>query len=192
MRKKICMIRQDPLAKGGIAAVVNGYRGSQLEKDFNIIYVESYKDGGNLTKLVKGIRGYFHFTKVLLIDKPDLLPSFKKVTYIKAILSNADVDTEFENWFEALEFMKKQILNQDLYIAIIGAGAYGLPLASFIKEMGKQAIQMAGATQVLFGTIGKMWGCRAKYKELFNEYWTRLDLREIPVGQEKVEGGSCW
>ena len=36
------MIVQNPMVKGGIAAVVNGYRGSQLESDFNIIYVESY------------------------------------------------------------------------------------------------------------------------------------------------------
>ncbi len=67
------MIVQDPLVKGGIAAVVNGYRGSQLEKDYNIIYVESYKDGGKIAKLLKGIGGYFHFAKVLLIDKPDLV-----------------------------------------------------------------------------------------------------------------------
>ncbi|KAF5052226.1 Glycosyltransferase Gtf1 [anaerobic digester metagenome] len=88
--KKVCMVVQDPMVKGGIAAVVNGYRGSQLEKDYKIIYVESYKDGGKLTKLLKGICGYFHFTKVLLIDKPDLVhihssfgPSFyRKLPFI--------------------------------------------------------------------------------------------------------------
>ena len=49
------MIVQNPMVKGGIAAVVNGYRGSQLESDFNIIYVESYKDGGKFIKLLKAI-----------------------------------------------------------------------------------------------------------------------------------------
>ena len=48
MLKKVCMVVQDPMVKGGIAAVVNGYRESQLEKDYKIIYVESYKDGGKL------------------------------------------------------------------------------------------------------------------------------------------------
>ena len=67
------MVVQNPMVKGGIAAVVNGYRGSQLEKDYDIVYVESYKDGNKLTKLLKGISGYFHFAKVLLIDKPDLI-----------------------------------------------------------------------------------------------------------------------
>lgn len=71
--KKICMVVQAPMTKGGIAAVVNGYRGSQLEKDYKIIYVESYKDGSKLTKLLKGIKGYFYFAKILLVDKPTLV-----------------------------------------------------------------------------------------------------------------------
>lgn len=88
--KKICMIVQDPEVKGGIAAVISGYRGSKLEKDYNIIYVESYKDGGKLTKLWKALKGYIHFVKVLLWDKPQLVhihssfgPSFyRKIPYI--------------------------------------------------------------------------------------------------------------
>lgn len=88
--KTVCMVVQDPMVKGGIAAVVNGYRGSQLEKDYNIIYVESYKDGGKFTKLLKGICGYIHFAKVLLFDRPDLVhihssfgPSFyRKLPFI--------------------------------------------------------------------------------------------------------------
>lgn len=88
--KKVCMVVQDPMVKGGIAAVVNGYRGSQLEKDYQIIYVESYKDGGKFTKLLKAISGYFNFAKVLITDRPDLVhihssfgPSFyRKLPFI--------------------------------------------------------------------------------------------------------------
>ena len=43
--KKVCMIVQDPKVKGGIAAVISGYRGSKLEQDYSVIYVESYQDG---------------------------------------------------------------------------------------------------------------------------------------------------
>lgn len=71
--KKICMIVQDPMVKGGIASVVNGYRGSKLEKDYRIIYVESYKDGSKFEKLFKAIKGYFGFIKVLILDKPDIV-----------------------------------------------------------------------------------------------------------------------
>lgn len=72
-KTKVCIIVQNKMVKGGIAAVVSGYYGSKLEQDYDIIYVESYKDGGKLTKLFKGICGYFHFAKVLLVDRPDIV-----------------------------------------------------------------------------------------------------------------------
>lgn len=90
MKKRICMIVPNPMVKGGIAAVVNGYRGSKLEEDYEITYVESYRDGSKLEKLLKGISSYFHFAIVLLCHKPDIVhihssfgPSFyRKMPFI--------------------------------------------------------------------------------------------------------------
>lgn len=70
---KICMVVQNPTVKGGIAAVVSGYRGSALEKDFDIKYIESYIDGNKFTKLMKAFCGYIHFAKVILVDRPKIL-----------------------------------------------------------------------------------------------------------------------
>ncbi|KGR73995.1 glycosyltransferase family 4 protein [Ureibacillus sinduriensis] len=70
---KVCMVVQDPTVKGGIAAVVNGYRGSALEKDFDIKYIESYKDGNKFAKLMKAMCGYIHFAKNILVDRPKVL-----------------------------------------------------------------------------------------------------------------------
>lgn len=89
-KKKVCMIVQDPKVKGGIAAVISGYRGSKLEQDYFVIYVESYQDGSKWEKLIKAIKGYVHFVKVLFVDKPDFVhihssfgPSFyRKIPYI--------------------------------------------------------------------------------------------------------------
>lgn len=88
--KKVCMVIPNQMVKGGIAAVVNGYRGSQLEKDYKVTYVESYKDGSKIQKLLKGISGYFQFAKVILFYKPDIIhihssfgPSFyRKIPFI--------------------------------------------------------------------------------------------------------------
>lgn len=90
MKRRICMIVPNPMVKGGIAAVANGYRGSSLEKDYEITYIESYEDGSKLDKLLKGIKGYFQFAKVLLFHKPDIVhihssfgPSFyRKMPFI--------------------------------------------------------------------------------------------------------------
>mgnify|MGYP001028867288 CR=1 FL=1 len=122
IKMKVCMIVQDPMVKGGIAAVVNGYRGSKLEKDYNIIYVESYKDGGKLTKLLKGIMGYCHFAKVLLMDKPNIVhihssfgPSFyRKIPFIymaswaKVPIINHIHGADFADFYETAGEKKKE------------------------------------------------------------------------------------
>ena len=64
--KRVCMVVPNRMVKGGIAAVVNGYRGSQLEKDYEITYVESYKDGSKFDKLLKGICGSVSYTHLTL------------------------------------------------------------------------------------------------------------------------------
>ena len=88
--KKVCMVVQDRMVKGGIAAVINGYYGSKLEQDYRMLYVESYKDGNRITKLFKAIKGYLQFAKILILEKPDIVhihssfgPSFyRKLPFI--------------------------------------------------------------------------------------------------------------
>lgn len=127
-----------------------------------------------------------------IFENSEVLPEFKSVTFIKAVQSNADAKTNFATWFDALEYMYAEIKKADFEIAIIGAGAYGLPLAAYCKKLGKQAIQMAGATQILFGIKGKRWEAREEYIDLMNDYWTKPSKNETPEGIQKVEGGSYW
>ncbi|MCD7824193.1 MAG: hypothetical protein LUG86_09320 [Oscillospiraceae bacterium] len=111
---------------------------------------------------------------------------------IKAVQTSAGVESEFSSWFDALDSMKKQIDQVDFDVAIIGAGAYGLPLAAYCKQKGSQAIQMSGATQILFGIKGKRWDSHPFISSLYNEYWVRPNESETPPQKQKVEGGSYW
>lgn len=122
----------------------------------------------------------------------NVLPLFKSVQYVKSVQSNAGAHTSFQDWFEALAYMKKQIDFCDFDVAIIGAGAYGLPLAAHVKSIGKQAIQMSGATQILFGIKGKRWDNHPVISKFYNESWVRPNSSETPLQKEKVEGGSYW
>lgn len=131
----------------------------------------------------------------LLFENKDTLPDFELITMkpVQSIADNKD-DLPYENWFEALDAMKKQIDAIDFDIAIIGAGAYGIFLAHHCKMLGKKAVHMGGATQILFGITGKRW--ENKYDnsigKLINEHWTRPLETEKPKGAEKVEGGCYW
>ena len=88
--------------------------------------------------------------------------------------------------------MYKEALNIDFDIALIGCGAYGLPLAVQLKRAGKQAIHIGGALQLLFGIKGTRWENKPEASILFNEYWIRADLSERPRRLDQVEGGCYW
>ena len=127
----------------------------------------------------------------LLFDNPRTLPNFELMT-LKAVQSNAGSKSGFSSWFDALEHMSKKVSVLDFDVAIIGAGAYGLHLASYVKGMGKKAVHMGGATQLLFGIKGKRWDDAPFYRELYNDNWTRPLPEETPANYEIVEGGCYW
>lgn len=141
----------------------------------------------------------------LLFSHPDVLPEFELKT-LKAVQTFAGTKSEFASWFDALKYMEDEIDKIDFDIAIIGCGAYGLPLAAHVKRIGKQAVHLGGGTQLLFGILGKRWtklyqrfwhyrpgiDISLDYHPLFNGYWVSPSQNEKPKGSEKVERGSYW
>ena len=133
------------------------------------------------------------FEKRDKLFKNGLLPAFE-LDVIPAVQSIAGQKTEFEDWFAALDSMKGQIDNRDFDVCILGCGAYGFPLASFVKNIGKKAIHLGGVTQLLFGIKGKRWEDYIvyPYANLFNEYWVRPGQSEVPQKAKAIEGGCYW
>lgn len=132
----------------------------------------------------KTIEQQFAFRKEL-----GILPKLESLEVIKAVQTLADnEDNRFNNWFEALDYMKEQISGKDFDIALIGCGAYGLPIASHVKSLGKQAIHLGGGLQNMFGIIGKRW----EGKIPMNEYWTRPLKEDFMKNYDKIEGGCYW
>lgn len=101
-------------------------------------------------------------------------------------IGDSKYDLKYKTWFEALEDMKSQISGIDFDIALIGAGAYGMFLGAHCKALGKQAVHMGGALQLLFGIKGKRWDPCGFY----NEHWIRPATGETPKGVEKFEHGT--
>lgn len=135
----------------------------------------------------------------------NILPDFELIT-LKAVQTIAGCESEFTSWFDALSYMEKQIDKIDYDICIIGCGAYGLPLAAHVKRNGKQAIHMAGGTQLLFGIKGNRWindykgfwhyrpgvDINLDYTSLFNEYWVFPGDNEKPKDAKLVENSCYW
>ena len=122
-----------------------------------------------------------------------LLPDFELLT-VRAVQTIAGEPTPFSDWFEALEHMKHEISSKNFDICLLGCGAYGFPLASFVKSLGKKAIHLGGVTQLLFGIKGKRWEnfLVYPYENLYNEYWVRPGTNERPQKADLVEGACYW
>jgi hypothetical protein len=127
------------------------------------------------------------------IFENNLLPDFELIT-IKAVQTIAGEKTNFNDWFEALDSMKEKIAASDFDICILGCGAYGLPLASYVKSIGKKAIHLGGVTQLLFGIKGKRWEnfIVYPYENLYNNFWVRPGESERPSNAQVVEGACYW
>ncbi|MCM1174321.1 MAG: glycosyltransferase family 4 protein [Blautia sp.] len=120
------MIVPNAAVKGGIASVVNGYRGSVLEKKHTVRYVESYCDGSKLEKLFKALKGYFCFLKILSGFRPDIVhihssfgPSFyRKLPFIYlACLAHIPVvnhihGSEIGRFYEDASETKKKLVRK--------------------------------------------------------------------------------
>ena len=125
-----------------------------------------------------------------LFEDKRILPKFDLILY-EAVQSIGG-DSSFESWFDALEYMQSEISKIDFDVAIIGAGAYGLPLASHIKKMGKKAIHLGGSTQMLFGIYGRRWEIIPEFQDFINKNWVRPLEIEKPKYSSKVENACYW
>ena len=141
----------------------------------------------------ESIRRQYAEKRQLLFADPNVLPEFELKT-LKAVQSIAGSKVEFANWFDAYHHMCDDMAGIEVDICLIGAGAYGLPLASFAKRLGKQAVHMGGVTQILFGIRGRRW--EELYADttalLFNEHWVRPMHSETPEDKDNVEKGCYW
>ncbi len=136
------------------------------------------------------------YLKRELLFENNLLPQFELKT-IKAVQSLVGSKTDFNDWFEALDYMKSEIDKTDYDICLIGAGAYGFPLAAHVKRRGKKAVHLGGSLQLLFGIKGARWenpnyNPNYNYAALMNEHWVRPLEEEKPINAENMEGACYW
>lgn len=132
-----------------------------------------------------------------LFSNPDILPEFELKT-IQAVQSIGGTCSDFNDWFEALNWMKSEMDKTDYDVCLIGCGAYGFPLAAHAKRCGKKAIHLGGSLQLYFGIKGKRWEGKGykdgpnDYSKLFNKFWIRPSAEETPTISKNIENNCYW
>ncbi|MBD5458445.1 MAG: glycosyltransferase family 4 protein [Lachnospiraceae bacterium] len=209
---KVCMIVPNAAVKGGIASVVNGYRGSVLERKYHISYVESYQDGSKWQKLCRALSGYCTFIGQLLRNRPDVVhihssfgPSFYRkmpFIYLSCLFGIPVINhihgAEFDRFYEKASERKKKtvarvygrctklIVLSEEWKARIGAF---VPkerievLENYCKIPDESYARGRKEEQVLFmGELGARKGCYD-----IPAIWAQV-LKEVPSAQLVMAG----
>jgi hypothetical protein len=127
----------------------------------------------------------------LIFRGNSVLPNFALLTLKPPVTLGGETQV-YQSWCEALYELVEKIKVCDFDVALIGCGAYGLPLGAAVKQMGKPAIHMGGALQLLFGIRGRRWEAMPQYAALMNDSWVRPSQDETPLAANKVDGGCYW
>jgi len=122
---------------------------------------------------------------------PEVLPDFDLLT-LRVPLSAYLTAPKYPDWFSALDAMREEMSSLQFDVAIVGAGAWSIPLVAHAKSLGAWAIHLGGATQILFGIKGKAWEANQQVSGFFNEAWTRPSFQETPQLIGKIEDGRYW
>lgn len=94
---------------------------------------------------------------------------------------------------ESIFELERKIMSKDFDICIVGAGGFSLPLCGIAKGIGKRAIHLGGATQVLFGIRGSRFDRNFADQPWYGteNFITPLES-DIPKFHYMVEQGCYW
>lgn len=98
------------------------------------------------------------------------------------------VPPRHRDWFEALEDLKSRMEKMQFDIALVGAGAWSLPLVAHAKAMGKKGMHLGGSLQLMFGIKGG----RFDNNRIYNSRWTRPLSADVPANHQLMENGAYW
>lgn len=137
------------------------------------------------------IRSQYASSRSKLFDNPQVLPAFY-LQVLEPPQTLAPLTAGYPAWLDAFNTLTQQVLECDFDVALLGCGAYGLPLGASIKAAGRQAIHLGGALQVLFGIRGRRWEKIPTIDALMNDCWVRPSDMETPVSASLVDEGCYW
>lgn len=127
----------------------------------------------------------------LIWENQDVLPEANYIVY-QSVQSIGDTGPH-RNWYESFDIMCDEISKINFDIAFLGCGAYGIPLANYIKtSLQKSAVYIGGGLQLYFGIMGKRWENSQDVTKFKNKYWIRPSLDETPEKNNLVESGCYW
>lgn len=134
------------------------------------------------------------FSKRRDLHQVEILPDFNLQTISPPSTNGATFLKG--NYSRNLRKFRNQIENevndQKVEIALVSAGAYGLPINAFLKSLGISSIYMGGSLQLLFGIMGNRWREIESIHSVVTPNWIMAPKENRPFGYRLIENGSYW
>jgi hypothetical protein len=107
-----------------------------------------------------------------------------------------ETQEKYATAIDLFEDIKIKIKDKDFDIALISAAGLAIPLASYVKSLGKFGFDLGGMLQFTFGVYGKRWteGKKNKYykEHFFNEHWVNVPDNYKPTRTDVCDSGAYW
>lgn len=123
-----------------------------------------------------------------------LLPDFT-LSVIKPPQSNG-LKFSLDSWSEKFREFETQL---DLFInkfepdiALIAAGAYGMPIANLLYSKKVSSIYIGGSLQLIFGIWGARWKTNKNILSISTENWVTPEKKLRPKGSFLIEKSCYW
>lgn len=144
----------------------------------------------------KTIQNQYHRQRRLLFPNTSVLPEMAALETVTAYLTLGRTPKPHASWTESLRSLEARIDCSAFDVALLGCGAFGMPLTNFIySRCHKPAIYIGGALQLLFGIKGNRWKDRPEFHHVFrhNSAWVWPSFPdETPPGAALVEDAAYW
>jgi hypothetical protein len=100
---------------------------------------------------------------------------------------------KYINSIELYDSICANLGTMEFDVAFIGAGALGLPLASYLKSIGKIAVSLGGHLQVLFGIVGGRWSKDEFWTTHYiNSHWIEMPPKYHPENKSRLSDNSAY
>lgn len=142
-----------------------------------------------VTPFADSVRPQFERLREVWTKKPEMAVPFELLT-LRTPFAAAIAPSPYRDWQSGLDDLRRGMDMLHFDVAIIGAGAWSIPLAAHAKLTGHVGLHLGGATQILFGIRGKRWDQNPKHAPFITDAWVRPTER--PALLSKIEDGCYW
>lgn len=134
------------------------------------------------------------FSKRNDLHQAELLPEFNLQTIVPPSTNGATFHkgSYLRNLKKFRNQIENEVRNHKVNIAMVSAGAYGLPINAFLKSLGISSIYMGGSLQLLFGIMGNRWREIGSLQSVVTPSWVMAPKENRPFGYQLIEKGSYW